>query len=123
MKWIEILRKDNYALLQSEDDTEYAVVSGYNPNAKENQQWNSGVYFIYWNDKSNKAEKLQTALDYFRSKTESHFVDKGQKYLEVYRENYSEYTFLEMLQTLNLNDDEVGESFGVYCIIDENSLR
>lgn len=27
MKWIEILRKDNYALLQSESDTQYAVVS------------------------------------------------------------------------------------------------
>lgn len=26
MKWIEILRKDKYALLQSESDTQYAVV-------------------------------------------------------------------------------------------------
>ena len=26
MKWIELLRKDNYALLQSESDTQYAVV-------------------------------------------------------------------------------------------------
>lgn len=123
MKWIEILRKNDYALLQSETDEEYVVANGYNPSLPENQQWGNGTYFIYWNDKSNKAEQLQAALDYFRSKTESHFVDKGQKYLEVYRENYSEYTFLEMLQTLNLNDDEVGESFGVYCIVDENSLR
>ena len=27
MKWTELLRKDNYALLQSESDTQYAVAS------------------------------------------------------------------------------------------------
>lgn len=31
MKWIELLRKDKYALLQSESDTQYAVVSDYDP--------------------------------------------------------------------------------------------
>lgn len=31
MKWIEILRKGNYALLQSESDTQYVVASGYDP--------------------------------------------------------------------------------------------
>lgn len=39
MKWIEILRKDKYALLQSESDTQYAVVSDYDPTLPENQQW------------------------------------------------------------------------------------
>lgn len=39
MKWIEFLRKDNYALLQSESDTQYAVVSGYDPTQPEDQQW------------------------------------------------------------------------------------
>lgn len=29
MKWIEILRKDDYALLQSESDTQYAEVCGH----------------------------------------------------------------------------------------------
>ena len=28
MKWKEILRNGNYALLQSESDTQYAVVNG-----------------------------------------------------------------------------------------------
>lgn len=28
MKWIEILRKEDHALLQSESDTQYAVVIG-----------------------------------------------------------------------------------------------
>ena len=45
MKWIEILRKDKYALLQSESDIQYAVVSGYDPTQPENQQWSSGTYF------------------------------------------------------------------------------
>ena len=39
MKWKEILRKDKYALLQSESDTQYAVVSGYDPTQPEDQQW------------------------------------------------------------------------------------
>mgnify|MGYP006895482095 CR=1 FL=1 len=39
MKWIELLRKDDYALLQSESDTQYCVARGYDPT----QQINSGV--------------------------------------------------------------------------------
>lgn len=52
MKWIEILRKDDYALLQSESDTQYVVASGYNPDAEENQMWTSGTYFTYWENKT-----------------------------------------------------------------------
>ena len=37
MKWTELLRKDDYALLQSESDTQYAVVSGYDPTQPEDQ--------------------------------------------------------------------------------------
>lgn len=44
MKWIEILRKDKYALLQSESDTQYAVVSGYDPKQPEDEQWSHGTY-------------------------------------------------------------------------------
>lgn len=73
MKWIEFLRKDNYALLQSESDTQYAVVSDYDPTQPEDQQWAYGTYFTYWNDKEQKVKCLQEALDYFRRKTE---VDK-----------------------------------------------
>ena len=63
MKWIEILRKDDYALLQSESDTQYVVASGYNPDAEENQMWTSGTYFTYWESVECKAECLQAAWD------------------------------------------------------------
>lgn len=49
MKWIELLRKDDYALLQSETDTQYCVASGYDPTQPEDKQWRSGTYFTYWN--------------------------------------------------------------------------
>ena len=75
MKWIEILRKDNYALLQSESDTQYVVANGYNPTQPEDKQWAYGNYFTYWNDKL-KADCLQTALDCFRSRTESDYIPR-----------------------------------------------
>ena len=59
MKWTELLRKDNYALLQSESDTQYAVASGYDPTQPEDQQWSSGTYFTYWNDAKRKADCWQ----------------------------------------------------------------
>ena len=43
MKWVEILRNGNYALLQSESDTQYVVASGYDDKAKEDSQWDHGV--------------------------------------------------------------------------------
>ena len=61
MKWVEILRNGNYALLQSESDTQYAVVSGYYPTQPEDQQWSSGTYFTYWNDSKRKADCVQNA--------------------------------------------------------------
>ena len=70
MKWKEILRNGNHALLQSESDTQYAVVNGYDPTQPENNQWPHGNYFCYWNDKEQKVKCLQDALDYFRDKTE-----------------------------------------------------
>ena len=123
MKWIELLRKDNYALLQSESDTQYAVVSGYDPAQPEIQQWSHGTYFTYWNNAKRKADCLQNALDCFRSRTEENYVTKGQKYLEIYRYDYMEGTFREILQSLDLDDDLVGDSLGCYCIVDENSLK
>ena len=123
MKWIEILRKDDYALLQSESDTQYVVASGYNPDAEENQLWTSGTYFTYWSSAECKAECLQSALDCLRSRTEEHYVTKKQKYLEIYREDYGEGTFDEILQSLDLDSDMVGDSFGCYCIVDEESLK
>lgn len=54
MKWIEILRKNDCALLQSESDTQYAVVSGYNPTQPENKQWAYGTYFTYFHNNFKK---------------------------------------------------------------------
>lgn len=65
MKWIEILQKDNYALLQSESDTQYAVVSGYDPTQHEDQQWSSGIYFTYFQNNLKKILYLQSAYDCF----------------------------------------------------------
>ena len=78
MKWIELLRKDDYALLQSENDTQYCVASGYDPTQPEDEQWCSGTYFTYWywNDTERKADCLQNALDYFRSKTEKNYLSR-----------------------------------------------
>lgn len=123
MKWIEILRKDKYALLQSESDTKYVVASGYDPTQPEDQQWNYGTYFCYFQNKSNKANCLQNALDCFRSRIEENYVTKGQKYLEIYREDYSEGTFKEILKSLDIDNDRVEDSFGCYCIVDEGSLK
>lgn len=72
MKWIEILRKGNYALLQSESDTQYVVASGYDPTQPEGQQWGHGTYFCYYKS-DEKAEYLQMALDCFRKKTEENY--------------------------------------------------
>ena len=76
MKWKEILRKDKYALLQSESDTQYAVVSGYDPTQPEDKQWSHGIYFCYWGDKGNQPNYLQTALELFRCKTESDYIPR-----------------------------------------------
>lgn len=124
MKWKEILQKGSYALLQSESNTQYCVASGYNPTQPENQQWDHGTYFMYWNDLNRKPAALQEALDCFRSRTEDdHFVDKGEKYLEIYRMDYDNGQFVEMLSCLNLDNDQVDEAFGVWCRIDEGSLK
>lgn len=125
MKWIEILRNDDVALLQSENDTQYVVATGYDTTQPEDQQWNYGTYFIYdgcWNVQNRKADCLQNALDYFRSKTEEHYVTKCQKYLEIYREDYTPGTFNEILSSLGIDNDMVGDAFGCYCIVDEDFL-
>ena len=76
MKWIEILRKDNYALLQSESDTQYAVVSGYDPTQPEDQQWSSGIYFTYFQNNLKKILYLQSAYDCFMEKVNADFIPR-----------------------------------------------
>ena len=76
MKWIEILRKDDVALLQSKNNTQYAVVTGYNPNAREDEQWDYGWYYTYWSDKNAKINSLRTALEYFMIKTVKNYIPR-----------------------------------------------
>lgn len=78
MKWIKLLRIDDCALLQSETDTQYVVVSGYDPTQPEDQQWASGTYFEYWNDAKRKADCLQSALNYLSyliSRTKTNMIN------------------------------------------------
>lgn len=76
MKWIEILRKDKYALLQSESDTQYAVVSGYDPTQPEDQQWAHGTYFTYFQNNSAKMLYLQSAYDCFMEKVNADYIPR-----------------------------------------------
>lgn len=76
MKWIEILRKDNYALLQSESDTEYAVVTGYDPTQPKGQQWEQGIYFTYFQNNLKKMLYLQSAYDCFMNKVNKDYIPR-----------------------------------------------
>lgn len=77
MLWNELLRKGNVSLLQSQSDTQYCVCRNYNPDAKEDQQYDGGTYFCYWGDKERKAYFLSAALENFRVKTEDNYVSRA----------------------------------------------
>lgn len=77
MKWNEILRKNNIALLEDEAGTEYVVAVGYDPYAPENQQWGYGNYYPYWMNADKKAAALASALEYFRYKTEINYISRS----------------------------------------------
>lgn len=112
MKWIELLRKDKYTLLQSESDTQYAVVSNYNPTQPENQQWSSGTYFTYWDDANKKATALSSALDLFRYRTES-------KYISRLRLEELATKFKDGLFGADLEDEEYEEFFADECEMED----
>lgn len=76
MKWKEILRKDKYALLQSESDTQYVVVSGYDPTQLEDQQWSHGTYFTYFHNNFKKMLYLQSAYDCFMGKVNADYIPR-----------------------------------------------
>ena len=76
MKWKEILRKDKYALLQSESDTQYVVVSGYDPTQPEDQQWSHGTYFTYFHNNFKKMLYLQSAYDCFMGKVNADYIPR-----------------------------------------------
>ena len=103
MKWIEILRKDNYALLQSESDTQYVVACGYNPDAPENQQWDSGRYFTYWNNANAKAKCLVNAIDYFQWNTEENYIPRRR--MEELATNFKD-KMVELAIDCNMSDTD-----------------
>lgn len=76
MKWTEILVKNGYALLQSESDTQYAVVSNYDPTQPENQQWSYGIYFTYFQNNPKKMLYLQSAYDCFMEKVNADYIPR-----------------------------------------------
>ena len=76
MLWNELLRKGNVSLLQSQSDTQYCVCRNYNPNEKEDQQYDGGTYFCYWGDKERKPYFLSAALENFRIKTEEDYISR-----------------------------------------------
>lgn len=112
MKWIEILQKDNYALLQSESDTQYVVVSGYDSTQPEGQQWAHGTYFTYWDDLNKKATALSSALDLFRYRTES-------KYISRLRLEELATKFKDGLFGAYLEDEEYEEFFTDECEMED----
>ena len=114
MKWKEILRKDKYALLQSESDTQYAVVDGYDSTQPENQQWSAGTYFTYWDDSESerKAAALSNALDLFRYRTESKYISRNR--LEELATKFKDGVF-----GADLEDEEYEEFFAVECEMED----
>lgn len=75
MKWNEIVKRNNVALLQNETDTSFVVATGYNPEAAEGNQWNQGQYYAY-TDSSDKVRKISAALEYFRFLTEEKYIPR-----------------------------------------------
>lgn len=111
MKWIKLLQKDNYALLQSETDTQYCVANGYDPTQPEGQQWNHGTYFTYQND-SQKANSLANALELFRYRTEENYISRS-------RLEELSTQFKDGLYGAYLEEDEYKEFFDNECEMTE----
>lgn len=77
MKWIPIISKGRYTLLESESDTQFVVAANYDADAPENEQWSAGTYFCYFENKEQKLEKFQNALECFRYKTECGYITRA----------------------------------------------
>ena len=75
MGYTVLLRNGKYALLDM--GNQYAVVSGYDPNQPENQQWDYGTYITHWNQSAeDKQEALFYAVEQFRLKTETDYISR-----------------------------------------------
>ena len=124
MKWVEILRKDKLALLQAENNSQYAVVSGYNPDGKEDEQWSHASYFVYYGNEQAKASYLQAALDMFRARSEENYIPRyrleelATKFKDGLLEDDKEEAMIFFDEECELTDNEK-EWFGIADDIDE----
>lgn len=124
MKWVEILRKDKLALLQSENNSQYAVASGYNPDGKEDEQWSHASYFMYYGNEQAKALYLQVALDMFRAKSEENYIQRyrleelATKFKDGLLEDDKEEAMIFFDEECELTDSEK-EWFGIADDIEE----
>lgn len=124
MKWVEILRKDKLALLQSENNSQYAVASGYNPDGKEDEQWSHASYFMYYGNEQAKALYLQAALDMFRAKSEENYIPRyrleelATKFKDGLLEDDKEEAMIFFDEECELTDSEK-EWFGITDDIEE----
>ena len=124
MKWVEILRKDKLALLQSENNSQYVVASGYNPDGKEDEQWSYASYFMYYGNEQAKALYLQAALDMFRAKSEENYIPRyrleelATKFKDGLLEDDKEEAMIFFDEECELTDSEK-EWFGIADDIEE----
>lgn len=124
MKWVEILRKDKLALLQSENNSQYAVASGYNPDGKDDEQWSHASYFMYYGNEQAKALYLQAALDMFRARSEENYIPRyrleelATKFKDGLLEDDKEEAMIFFDEECELTDSEK-EWFGITDDIEE----
>lgn len=103
MKWVPIISKGKYTLLQSESDTQYVVAAYYDASAPENEQWSAGTYFCYF-DAEWKLEEFQNALECFCYKTECGYITKAR--LEELCTRFKDKT-IELLEEDGLTGEEI----------------
>lgn len=124
MKWVEILRKDKLALIQAENNSQYAVASGYNPDGKEDEQWSHASYFMYYGNEQAKDLYLQAALDMFRAKSEENYIPRyrleelATKFKDGLLEDDKEEAMIFFDEECELTDSEK-EWFGITDDIEE----
>ena len=118
MKWIEILRKGNIALLQNKSDTQFVVAFNYDPTKSEDNQWSHGHYFEYWKPER-KPRRLYDAVDAFRSRTEENYISHYR--LEELATKFKE-RIAEDAMDFAMSDDEFLEFFTDECEMKEKEM-
>jgi hypothetical protein len=114
MKSIELHKHNNksFVLILKDDDTvsQYTVCSNYNKNARFGEQWDYGHYFF----------SFENAVDYWNEEV---MEKKPIRQLELYRENFTEQSWIETLNVLGLDDDQVGDAFMINASVITSTLK